>query len=216
MNRRSIGWAAAVVSPTLLAVFLVPPSAGASDSEVFLDSALAIDRQAGTVTLPLHRGSVDGRTAWYVVTETSSEKGAERRGLNHAPKLRVALGTRAVQHAVRSPGGLQFEGGVNFAPERLVVPGPDGFPPRRFRPGAVGDSAYSPLVTFDGHTVLNATHVANRSGLHDAVVDINFAQRWVELDTFDGFYEGDRIQYLHQEGSVRLVAAIEGSTLHRT
>ncbi len=60
--------------------------------------------------------------------------------------------------------------------------------------------------------MLNATHVANASGLHDAVVDINFAERQVTLDTLDGFYEGNRIQYLHQEASVEETAAIEGST----
>jgi len=32
------------------------------------------------------------------------------------------------------------------------------------------------------------------------------------MDLFDGFYEGNRIMYLHQEASVELVAAIEGST----
>ncbi len=44
------------------------------------------------------------------------------------------------------------------------------------------------------------------------MVDIDFRRRLVTLDMFDGFYEDEGIQYLHQEGSVRLVAAIEGST----
>jgi hypothetical protein len=94
----------------------------------------------------------------------------------------------------------------------VVVPGPNGFPPERFRPGAVGDADYSPLITTNGRTVLNASQVANSSGLHDAVVDIDRKGRQVTLDTFDGFYDDDPLQYLHQEGSVRLIAAIEGST----
>jgi hypothetical protein len=59
--------------------------------------------------------------------------------------------------------------------------------------------------------VLNATHVANASGLHDAIVDIDVDARTVTLDTLDGFYEGNRVQYLHQDASVELVAALEGS-----
>ena len=106
----------------------------------------------------------------------------------------------------------RFSGTVDFGPQRVVVPGPNGFPPERFRPGAVGDADYSPLITTNGRTVLNASRVANSSGLHDAVVGIDRKGRQVTLDTFDGFYEDEPLQYLHQEGSVKLIAAIEGST----
>jgi hypothetical protein len=44
------------------------------------------------------------------------------------------------------------------------------------------------------------------------VIDIDVAARQVTLDTLNGFYEGNRVQYLHQEASVELVAALEGST----
>ena len=101
---------------------------------------------------------------------------------------------------------------MDFSPERVVVPGPKGFPPERFRPGAIGDADYSPLITTNGSTVLNASQVANSSGLHDAVAGIDRKGRQVTLDTFDGFYEDVPLQYLHQEGSVKLIAAIEGST----
>lgn len=60
--------------------------------------------------------------------------------------------------------------------------------------------------------MLNASQVANGTGLHDAIVKIDYRGRRVTLDTFDGFYNGQRIQYLHQEGSAKLIAAIEGST----
>ena len=41
---------------------------------------------------------------------------------------------------------------------------------------------------------------------------IDYGRRQVTLDQFRGFYEFDEIFYLHQEGSIELVAAIEGST----
>lgn len=93
-----------------------------------------------------------------------------------------------------------------------MVPGPTAFPPTEVHAGAVGVADYSPLVSADGRTVLNATQVANAPGLRDAIVDIDFGRRQVTLDTLNGFYEGKRVQYLHQEASVELVAALEGST----
>jgi len=187
-------------------------SASDDGSEVFLRSSISIDRANGTVTLPLVKGRHDGRTVWYVVTESSSKEDARGRGVNFAPKLVNALGTRAVQQASLRGGVLNFAGTVDFSLERIVVPGPNGFPPASFQAGAKGDADYSPLITSDGRTVLNATQVANASGLHDAIVKIDFKARRVELDTLNGFYEDNRVQYLHQEASVELVAALEGST----
>ena len=206
---------AGLVAAILIALSAIPASgqvATTSSSGDVLPSAIEVDRAAGTVTLPLFRGKHDGKKVWYVVTESSNKDDAERRGVNHAAKLTNALGTEAVQRARRVDGVVRFSGTVDFSPQRLVVPGPNGFPPERFRPGAVGDADYSPLITTNGRTVLNASQVANGSGLHDAVVDIDRKGRRVTLDTFDGFYEDEPLQYLHQEGSVKLIAAIEGST----
>ena len=200
--------AAALALPVLAA----PTLASASEAEVFLTSTISVNTQDGTVTLPLQKGTHDGATVWYVVTESSSRADAERRGVNYAPKLANALGTKAVQSARKVGGQLAFSGTVDFSPERVVVPGPTAFPPTEVHAGAVGDANYSPLVSADGRTVLNATQVANASGLHDAIVDIDFGRRQVTLDTLNGFYEGKRVQYLHQEASVELVAALEGST----
>lgn len=200
---------AALLSFPLL---LGPAAAHNGGAEVFLDSALRIDRQNGSVTLPLFKGRHDGKAVWYVVTESSNRGDAERRGVNWAPKLANALGTKAVQRGRFSDGVISFEGTVDFAHERVVVPGPQGFPPAVAEAGAKGDADYSPLVTTNGRTVLNATQVANTSGVHDALVRINYRTRTVTMDTLNGFYEDNRVQYLHQEASVELVAAIEGST----
>ncbi len=200
-----------------LVIPLVGAPATAAEDEVFLDSTIGIDTENGSITLPLYEGRHDGATVWYVVTESSNPGDAQQRGVNHSKSLRNALGTAAVQSAPEVDGLLHFEGTVDFAPERIVVPGeePNPFPPTFVQAGAVGDADYSPLVTPDGRTVLNATQVANGSGVHDAILDggsIDFDARTVTLDTLDGFYEGNRVQYLHQDASVELVAALEGST----
>lgn len=187
-----------------------PTQAAADDGGPAFDTI--IDINDGSVTLPLFEGRHDGDTVWYVVTESSNPGDARRRGVNEARPLRAALGTRAVQHATKVDGMLDFAGSVDFAPERIVVAGPDLFPPAEFQAGAVGDADYSPLTTVDGRTVINATHVANASGLHDAVIDIDYDQRQVTLGTLNGFYEDEVVQYLHQEASVELIAALEGST----
>ena len=61
-------------------------------------SALRIDIEHETVTLPLHEGrTTDGRQTWYVVTESSDQADATRRGVNYSNKLLNAVGTAAVQ-----------------------------------------------------------------------------------------------------------------------
>ncbi len=98
------------------------------------------------------------------MTESSNQKQAERLGVNFAPKLANALGTAAVQNvrfvnartgrpsparpSLKSQGVvLEFDGTVDFSPERIVVPDQTiGFPPLQFQAGAVGDAQYSPLI----------------------------------------------------------------------
>src|SRR5271156_2053549 len=60
-------------------------------------AALNIDIAHETVTLPLYRGATrDGRTTWYIVTESSDNADAARRGVNYSNKMLNALGTAAV------------------------------------------------------------------------------------------------------------------------
>ena len=198
-------------SPTALA-----PQGGPqlTQSDVFnFPSAISIDRVAETVTLPLFHGTFKGRDAWYVVTESSNRGDANQRGVNWAPRLANALGTRAVQTVtLNSRGEIAFSGTVDFSPTRVVVPSsPDGFPPSEFEPGAIGDANYTPYITTGDGVVLNATQVANRSGIQDGVVRIDFDARTVTLDLFEGFYDGLPILYLHQDASSKLIAAVEGS-----
>lgn len=180
--------------------------------DLFIESVISLDPVTGNVTLPLFKGRHNGADVWFIVTESSNEDDAERRGINPAPKLANALGTAAVQRATVVGGVVTFAGTVDFSPTRVVVPGPEGFPPTAFTPGARGDANYSPLFTTGDGIVLNASHVANSSGLHDAVVSIDYVARRVTLKQFRGFYDDKEIIYLHQEGSTELVAAVEGST----
>lgn len=137
----------------------------AYQEETTLPSAV-IDTNASTVTFPLHRGEMrDGRTVWYVMTDTSDLATAERLGLNWSPKLANAP-RRAMRTAnMADDGSLVFNNGtVDFTPDRVVVPGaaPNFFPPAEAEAGSVGDRHYSPLVHVRNAagTVFNATTVA--------------------------------------------------------
>lgn len=188
--------------------------AGRAGSVQVLTASARVDVAHEQVTLPLLKGSFQGSTVWYVVTDDSDEADARARGLNYVPKLANALGTKAVQRATTLPDGtLAFSGGVDFSPVRSVVPGPPGneFAGGSYAPGAVGDATYSPLVTTGDGVVLDATPVQNASGRHDSVVAIDTAARTVTLASFFGFWNGHRTVYLHQDASSPVVAAAEGS-----
>ena len=188
-----------------------PPNVGIFTRS--LPSGLSIDIEHQTVTLPLFKGrTVTGGTVWYVVTESSSKADARRRGVNFSSKLANALGTTAVQQGHLDHGGLAFSGTVNFGPKEVLVPGPNGFPPKRFAAGAVGDAKYSPLVHVGNGPVINAPQIANRTGKSDSVVAIDYRHRTVTLSTLDGFVDGQFTAYLHTEASSKLIAALLDST----
>lgn len=193
---------------------LIAPPASADGLDVTIASA-RVDAAHETVTLPLQPGTSHGRTVWYVITDSSDEADAARLGVNWSPKLANALGTPAVQTASVVNGVLDFPGTVDFSPVRSVRPGPAGaeFTGGSYTPGAVGDAAYSPLVTTGKGIVRNATQLANASGRHDSIAAIDFTRRTVTLHSFFGFWQGHRTIYLHQDASSSVVAAAEGSTL---
>ena len=138
---------------------------------------------------------------------------ATKRGVNWSPKLANALGTKAVQKGTKSGDTVTFPGTVDFRPERSVTPGPDGFPPTKVAPGAIGDAAYSPLLTTDGAIVLNATQVANDTGQLDAVTNLDTSAKQVTLKVLHGFTGGKKVAYLRLDASVDVVSALEESVL---
>lgn len=179
-----------------------------------LTSATKVDVAGGAVTLPLYQGTSKGTKVYYVITDSSDPADAQARGLDPAPKLALALGTKAVQKVSKNTDGTyDFPGTVDFSPERAVTPGKEGFPPAAVKPGAVGDALYSPLITIDGKTVLNATQVANDSGQHDGIISIDKPGKTVTLRLLNGFTGGKPVLYLRLDASVDVVAALEASTL---
>ena len=203
-----------------------PPSVG-----IFTYSfpgALNIDIAHETVTLPLHKGATpDGRTVWYVITDSSDQADAKRRGVNYSNKMLNALGTAAVQKVhYNYDDTLIFEGTVNFGLKHVLVPGPDGFPPSDFAPGAAGDAKYTPMVRIvaagdkdndkddkvHGGLVLNAPQVANETGKSGSVVEIDYPRQTVTLNMLGGWVDGQFNLYLHTDSSSKLVAALEHST----
>jgi hypothetical protein len=193
-----------------------------------------IDFDAGTITLPLYYGTMwDGRSVWYVVTDTSDAANAEALGLNHSGKLLYADTCRGVRTAwLENDANLVFgEGTVDFSPERVLVPGPVDapFPPVAFEPGAVGDEFYTPLVKILNPVpnVYNAPIVAfdvdeseidfcdgevDHSKVHDQVTAICPSERTVTLKLVLGHSFAKPVFYLSLDANDPLPAAIEGVT----
>ena len=132
--------AAATIACAVTAVAATTAQA-APKAQSLLRSAFAVDGQAETITLPVFKGrTAAGAPTWYVVVDSSSKTDAAKRGVNFAPRLRNALGTKAVQKARLAGQTVVFSGTVDFSPARVVVPSTDGFPPTKFAPGAIGDA----------------------------------------------------------------------------
>lgn len=187
-----------------------PGLAAAGDRRLFVRSA--VENPDGTATLPLYRGTSRGRTVWYVLLDSSDGEDADKLGINRASKLANARGTSAVQKVSVVNGVIDFPKTVDFAPQRIVVPGPTGFPPAQAEPGAVGEPGYSPLIQMPNGTIRNATHVANDSGRADKVKRIDFARGTVDFLEANGFVNGKANKYISNDASDPAVAALENST----
>ncbi len=181
------------------------------------------------------RGRVTGiRTTWFILTDTTDRGQADSLGLNFAPKLQFT-GRSVVDAALNEAGVLVFSGGgVDFSPDRIVVPGPDDapFPPAQAQPGSVGDEDYSPIIriTNGGGIIYNASVVAqgvtrdqinfpegspDYARVHDAVLAVDTTEEGNETVTMtlsQGFTFGRPIWYLTTEASDPVAAALEHVT----
>ena len=187
-----------------------PGLAAAGDRRLFVRSA--VENPDGTATLPLYRGTSRGRTVWYILLDSSDGEDADKLGINRASKLAHTRGTTAVQKVSVVNGVIDFPKTVDFTPQRIVVPGPTGFPPAEAEPGAVGEPGYSPLIQMPNGTIRNATHVANDSGRADKVKRIDFARGTVDFLEANGFVNGKANKYISNDASDPAVAALENST----
>ena len=185
-------------------------TAAAEERRLFVRSA--VENRDGTATLPLYQGTSRGRPVWYILLDSSDGADADRLGINRASKLSNARGTPAVQRISVVNGVIDFPKTVDFRPQRVVVPGPTGFPPAQAEPGAVGEPGYSPLIQMPDGTIRNATHVANDSGQADKVKRIDYAKGTVDFFEAAGFANGKAVKYISNDASDPAVAALENST----
>ena len=196
--------------------------------------AATLDMDAGTMTLPLYRGQMkDGTPVWYVLTDTTDKANADALGLNHSGKLvyaDVQGGTRVA--TLQNDLSLTFEAGtVDFAPERVLLPGPaeKPFPPLVAEPGSVGDAAYSPLVRIQnaGNHIYNAPIVAYGVGaeqlefcdgnpdyaiVHDKVLSICPDDMTVTFQLVPGFSFARPVMYVSFDASDPVAAVLEQAT----
>lgn len=232
---RRNGLAIAALTAVALAVAgagtAAPNGVAASKHKLFMRSAKE-SKDFSTVTLPAYRGTSNGETVWFVVTDASSKTWANRYGANYVPKLANVANTGAVQRVAKwdnGPTGPDFPGTPNFAPAHVVVPlsgndcssghrGPGILPAICFAPGAVASHGYSPLVqidTADGIVVLDAPQIANGTGRGDKVKALRTGSgRKGQVDYLEtaGLYDGHTIHYASFDSSDPLAAALEAAT----
>lgn len=194
-----------------------------------------IDKEKGTITLPLYKGKMkDGKVVWYVVTDSTDSGNAAALGINYSAKLQFSDVGRAVRKArLEKNLELVFDAGtVDFKPERSVTPGdaPNFFPPKAANPGSVGDKDYSPLVKIEnaGGHIYNAPIVAfdvdaatldqfcggnaDHAITHDKVVSICPKDGTVTLALTQGFSFSRPVLYVSTEANNPAVATLEGAT----
>ena len=191
----------------------LPILAQASGRTLFMRSAR--ENADDTATLPLYRGTSQGRDVWYIVLDAAESADADRLGVNRSNKLAVARGTGAVQKVRVVNGVIDFPASVKFDRVRDVVAGPTGFPPDRAVHGPEGEYGYSPLIELPDGRILNAPHVANASGTHPKAVRFGANGSSVDMKESLGYANGRLVKYISTDASASDAAALENATLAR-
>jgi len=177
-----------------------------------------------------------------VLLDASDPGLAHDLGVNYAPKLAdIGIGDPATVQTVTltnptpqqnplGPGVVNFADPPNFAPTRVAVPAPEGFPLAKFQPGAVAGPEYSPFIRFKGSDVVyNTPIVATGNGPFDVTHHTNtgdrvlglhiagrskpgrFAESWADLLFVKGLDAGQPIVYLSTDAGQPLTAVLERS-----
>lgn len=195
-------------------------------SKFTIKSTIAVNLTRHFARAPLFQGMFNGQPVWYVITEASDEGVASDLGLNFSPRLANAAAPSVQQvassNSILGRGMVTFAGAPNFSPTRVVTPGPKGFPPAAFAPGANADAKYSDLVRVQGTTVVyNAPIVAvgagpfdvtNHTNTHDRLIGIDTAKMTADLVMVRAFSHGKDILYHSFSASNPLAAPIERGT----
>ncbi len=166
-------------------------------SKVILKSALGVDLTHSSVTMPLHKGEFNGKTVWFILTESSDFGLAHDLNVNFSPKLaNIGIGCpRCVQDVTLtgSPtnkfgeGVVHFQGAPDFSPTRKLVAGPakggtGPFPPAVAKPGAVASAHYSPFIRLRGSSVVyNAPIIATGNAPFDLEHHTNTSDRVLSI-----------------------------------
>lgn len=207
--------------------------------KIVLESSLRVDLTRDFVRLPLHQGTSNGTTVWYIITESSDFGLAADLDVNFAPKLaNMSIACAACVQDVSliepkvNPFGeavMDFPGAPDFSPDRVLVPGSTTpFPPDKAEPGAVATNGYSPFIRIDGsEAIYNASIVATGDGPFDVDTHNNtadrvlaihpaknvgpgkFSQASVDMLFVHGFDAGQPILYLSTETSDPIAATLE-------
>jgi hypothetical protein len=196
-----------------IAALSIPTAAmadGGGGHTLFIPSA--VEQPDGMAVFPLFRGTSQGKTVWYIVLVSSDGNDAVARGVSRSQKLANARGTAAVQKVTIVNGVIDFPATVDFSPVRQVSPGPTGFPPAAFNPGAVGQPGYTPLIQLPNGVILDAPQIANESGQADKVVALDTQHHQVTYRETNGFQGGKAVKYVSTDASNPLAAALENAT----
>ncbi len=169
---------------------LGPNSGLLSRDKLTQESAIQVDLSKETARLPLYKGEAYGKTAWYVLLDSSDVGLAHDLGVNYTPKLaNLSIGCPTCVQTVTldnptpaqnpfGPALVHFQGAPDFSPTRIAVPGPNGFPLAKFQPGAVAGPGYSPFIRIAGSPVVySAPIVATGDGPFDVVHHTNTNDR---------------------------------------
>jgi FHA domain len=170
------------------------------------------DARSLIARFPLQRGTSHGQSVYFVVTDSSNHADALRRHVNFAPKLANGVGSAAVQKATVKNGVIDFPATVNFAPERILQPGPGGFPPTKAEPPAVGEPGYSPLIQLPSGIVINAPQILNSTGHADKALKFDMKANTVLYQETEGRYEDKHVHYASFESGDHTAATIEDVT----
>ncbi|KAJ3116239.1 hypothetical protein HDU96_010096 [Phlyctochytrium bullatum] len=143
-----------------------------------LKSASETNVENGTVTIPLYSAKhPNGKTYYFIVTDTTDKTQAEALGLNHSVKLQFAAAAdndkKGAVEEVTLNGDFEVagrKGYVDFSGERKVVPGEKApFPPKEFNPPSEGKDDYTPLIQVKnlGGVIFNAPIIAEDVSAED-------------------------------------------------
>jgi hypothetical protein len=198
-------------------------------SKFVLKSTILINLTKHLVRLPLHKGSHNGQTVWYILTDVSQEALSRRLGLNFAPKLSNSsrgcpgcVQNLPIPADITQAGTVEFKGRPDFSPARILVPGPKGFPLITAQPGARAGLFYTPYVQVAGSRIVyNAPIIATGNGpfdvrthsnTHDRVLAIDTQNMTVDLLMIRAFAAGKEVIYLALDSSTEEAAVLERST----